>query len=316
MISLSYLEDSEYLTGVDEIEEMTDDEYKAFKAKGGKVTVGKTKVAEGVKTFDKGTVGTMNFKPKKKVTKEDLDIEEDLNAVFAGSDLTEEFKVAASEIFETAVIAKVNELVEGFTESLEEEFSVELEEHKENLEDKLSDFLDVVVENWAEENAISLDRGIVGEIYEDLMVGMRNLFLENYIDVPESKVDVVEELSGRIDEMEQFLADALDENSELKETLISFSKLSIVEEISNDLTDSQVEKLNGLAEAIEYVDEEDFKSRVSDLKVKYFQTPVNETTRKDSGLEDTSLITEENTTKVVDPRMAAYASAISKTLKK
>jgi hypothetical protein len=310
---LSSIEGYEDLTE-EELAELSAADLAAYKSKGGTVKKGAAKVAAGAKTFKKSVVGSMGFKPKK-VTKEDLDVAADISAVFNGTELTEEFKTAATELFEAAVVAKINEQVEAITAELEEEVAAQFDERVEDLTEKVSDYLDYIVESWVKENELAIERGVRADIVEDFMIGLRNLFIENYIDIPEEKVDVVEELSDRVEELEARLATSIDENVDLKGNLVNLSKINIVDELAGDLTESQVEKLFSLVESIDFTDEDAFRGKVEVLKKKYFNSAVTEDKTESDGLEDTSLITEETGKKVtVDPVMNSYVSALSRTV--
>ncbi len=302
---MSFMEDE----SVDEedISELSHTELADYKSKGGAVKKGKPKVAQGAKTFRNMPV---------KITKEDLDVTTDISAVFSGSDLSEEFKSAATQIFEAAVVSKVNEKIEEIAAELEESAQVEYENTISELSTKLDNYLEYVVEEWMKENALAVESGIRSEIVEDFMVGLRNLFVENNLDIPEDKVNVVEELSTKLSTLESALSDQIQENAEMKKEIVNFSKVSVVDELVDDLTESQVEKLFSLVDSIDFIDESDFRDKVVHLKKTYFPSSatVTEDKAQKASVEDTSVVLVEEEKKLpLEPSMNAYVNAISRT---
>ncbi len=302
---MSFMEDE----SVDEedISELSHTELADYKSKGGAVKKGKPKVAPGAKTFRNMPV---------KITKEDLDVTTDISAVFSGSDLSEEFKSAATQIFEAAVVSKVNEKIEEIAAELEESAQVEYENTISELSTKLDNYLEYVVEEWMKENALAVESGIRSEIVEDFMVGLRNLFVENNLDIPEDKVNVVEELSTKVSTLESALSDQIQENAEMKKEIVNFSKVSVVDELVDDLTESQVEKLFSLVDSIDFIDESDFRDKVVHLKKTYFPSSatVTEDKAQKASVEDTSVVLVEEEKKLpLEPSMNAYVNAISRT---
>ena len=306
---MSFMEDE----SVDEedISELSDKELADYESKGRAVKKGKPKVAQGAKTFR-----NMPVKMPVKITKEDLDVTTDISAVFSGSDLSEEFKSAATQIFEAAVVSKVNEKIEEIAAELEESAQVEYENTISELSTKLDNYLEYVVEEWMKENALAVESGIRSEIVEDFMVGLRNLFVENNLDIPEDKVNVVEELSTKVSTLESALSDQIQENAEMKKEIVNFSKVSVVDELVDDLTESQVEKLFSLVDSIDFIDESDFRDKVVHLKKTYFPSSatVTEDKAQKASVEDTSVVLVEEEKKLpLEPSMNAYVNAISRT---
>ena len=227
--------------------------------------------------------------------------------------LSEEFKSNAKAIFEAAVLAKVDERAQA----LEEEYAQKLEEEiasiNENVISKVDEYLEYVVSEWVEENKLAIDSGIRSEIAEDFMQGLKNLFQEHYIDIPEEKVDMVEELASKVESLESELDKMVTENTSLNAEIGSYKKDSIVDEISEGLTEVQAAKLSQLAENIEFVSEEDYKEKVSLTKRKYFsesKEEVQETVKDQFGADD------ELETASLSPVMEHYVKNISKTLRK
>lgn len=248
---------------------------------------------------------------KYKMKKESVD--EDINAIFSGEQLSEEFKSNAKAIFEAAVQARVNEQAEA----LEEEYNTKLQEEiasiNENIIGKVDEYLDYVVSEWMEENKLAIDSGIKSEIVEDFMVGLKNLFVEHYIDIPEEKVDMVEELASKVEQLETELDKLVTENATYESEINSYKKEIIFDEVSEGLTDVQSAKLKSLAENIEFVSEEDYKEKVILTKKKYFEASseeivtesANPQAQDENAIEDT-----------LTPVMEHYVKSISKTLKK
>ena len=253
----------------------------------------------------------MKKEMKMKKMKEELDSEVD--SIFSGEELSEEFKSNAKAIFEAAVLAKVDERAQA----LEEEYAQKLEEEiasiNENVISKVDEYLEYVVSEWVEENKLAIDSGIRSEIAEDFMQGLKNLFQEHYIDIPEEKVDMVEELASKVEALESELDKMVTENTSLNADIGSYKKDSIVAEISEGLTEVQAAKLSQLAENIEFVSEEDYKEKVSLTKRKYFsesKEEVQETVKDQFGADD------ELETASLSPVMEHYVKNISKTLRK
>ena len=240
-------------------------------------------------------------------------MKEDIDAIFSGEELSEEFKSNAKAIFEAAVLAKVSEQVE----TLEEEYKQKLEEEvamiNENLISKIDEYLEYVIDEWTEENKLAIDSGIRSEIAEDFMLGLKNLFTEHYIDIPEDKVDVVEELASKVSELESELDKTITENAELSNEIKEYKQSIIFDEIAEGLTEVQSAKLQSLAEHIEFISEEDYKEKLSLTKKKYFESKeeAETTVSKDQFDADESL--EEGFS---SPLMEHYVKNISKFVKK
>ena len=146
--------------------------------------------------------GKKTVKEVKKVTKEDIDVSDDVKALFGEEDLSEEFKESATTIFEAAVVSKINEVLDTVSVDMDAELEVELDESIQTLSTRLDDYLEYVVEEWVKENEIAIESGIRAEIVENFMEGLRGLFTENYVDIPEEKVDLVDELAAKVQELE------------------------------------------------------------------------------------------------------------------
>lgn len=250
---------------------------------------------------------------KYKKMKEEVNSDDDIDAIFSGEGLSEEFKTNAKAIFEAAVLAKVDERAQA----LEEEYSQKLEEEiasiNENVVSKVDEYLEYVVTEWMEENKLAIDSGIRSEIAEDFMTGLKNLFTEHYIDIPEEKVDMVEELAAKVEALEGELDKAITENTSLSSEINDYKKAVILDEISEGLTEVQSAKLKSLSENIEFISEEDYKEKVALTKKKYFENVKEE---KVTTKEDQFATTEDALEESFSPVMAHYVKSISRTLKK
>ena len=258
-------------------------------------------------------------KKKKKVKVSDLpeiNVKEDIEALVQGEDLSEDFKTKASTIFEAAVYQKVMELSTQKTEELEEEYTKNLQEEiitfRDELTEKVDGYLNYVVEEWMKENELSLDSSLRSEITEEFIGGLKSLFTEHYIEVPEEKVDMVENLFDRVEELETKLNGKIEENVKVTNELNEYRKNKIVEEVSNDLADTQSEKLKTLTEGVsmEEGDVEDFESKVKQIKESYFPSQV----KKDEVISEDSVSSEEQeeTPVKMNNIMEAYSVAIAR----
>lgn len=251
------------------------------------------------------------MKEKKQKMKEEIDSE--INSIFSGEELSEEFKNNAKAIFEAAVLAKVDEKAKA----LEEEYAQKLEEEiasvNENVVSKVDEYLEYVVAEWMEENKLAVESGIRAEIVENFMSGLKTLFKEHYIDIPEEKVNMLEELVAKVESLEGELDKAITENTSLSSEINKYKKSAILDEISEGLTEVQSEKLKSLSENIEFISEEDYKEKVSLTKKKYFENVKEE---KVTAKADQFATTEESLEESFSPTMAHYVKSISRTLKK
>ena len=249
-------------------------------------------------------------KEVKKVTKEDIDVSADVKALFGDEDLSEEFKSSATLIFESAVLSKINEVLETVCVDLDEEVSAEKEDILESLSSRLDDYLEYVVEEWSKDNELAIQQGARLEITENFMSGLRVLFTENYIDIPEEKVDLVDELAEKVQELEASVNSEIEKNISLTKDFSEIKKESILQIVSENLSDTQSEKLRSLSDGIDFEDDEDYKQKLETVKENYF--PAEESV----GYDDEEPLSEEENEKEVDDSMSAYMSAISRSIKK
>jgi SHS2 domain-containing protein len=241
-----------------------------------------------------------------------LDVDTDINAIFSGESLSEEFKNNAKVIFEAAITAKVEEA----KTALEEEYATKLETEvasiNENLVTKVDEYLEYVVSEWMEENKLAVEKGIKAELVEDFMIGLKNLFTEHYVDIPEDKVNVVEEFAEKVETLESELDKVVTENANLNAQIGVYKKDQIVSEVSEGLSEVQFAKLKSLAEGIEFVSEQDYKEKLLLTKKKYFDENTEETVKKVAPMDDDVSSLEES----FSPVMSHYVQNISRTLKK
>jgi hypothetical protein len=241
-----------------------------------------------------------------------LRMKEDVNALF-GDDQTisEDFKSKAATIFEARVIDRVTQI----QEDMETQYAGMLEEAvetiKSDLTEKVDDYLNYVVEQWMEENQIAIESGLRSEITEDFIAGLRNLFAENYINVPEDKVDLVEELAAKVEELETKLNEEIETNIEYKKALTEAIKEQLTVEVCEGLTATQVEKIKSLAESVDFSTEEEFKEKLETLRENYFPSGIQKA--KVSHLQEQFEEAEEKKSVSADPFISAVSQAISKT---
>ena len=243
---------------------------------------------------------------------------EDIEAMLSGEELSEDFRNKATVIFEAAVGAKAiaiaEEAVTEIVEDLEGQFNTVLEEIEAQMEEKVNSYLDYMVKEWVAENEIAITKGLRSEIVEDFIDGLRNLFIEHYIDIPEDKVDIVEELTTKIEELEGALNEQIKESIDLTESLNEHKKFEAIYAACEGLTQTQVEKIKALAESVEFTSEDEFASKLETIKESYIGSSVK--TADSSALDDEVQIIEEDkkVSGSVDPEMAVYSKMISQSL--
>ena len=280
-----------------------------------------------VNAMKMGVPGIANYDPSTKAEDKDkkesvenrlksIDVSEHVNALMNGEgDLSEEFKKKAATVFEAAVKSKVRTEVER----LEDEYRTELEENinttKGELTERVDTYLNYVVEEWMKENELAIERGLKGEIAEDFISGLKQLFEDHYVDVPDEKYDVLEAQSEKISELEGKINEMMDKSIEMKTTNASLVKEQVLSELSSDLAETEIEKFKGLVEDVDYSNEESYREKLATLKESYFpkvkpsDTPVAETI---DDVETGNAQSDINTT----DSMTAYMTAIGRTVKK
>ena len=245
---------------------------------------------------------------KEETEDETIDVSADVDALVKDEDLSEEFKSKAATIFEAAVNSKVKEAKKKMHAGYEEKLKEESEKAKSELVEKVDSYLAYVVEEWMKENELALERGIKGEIAEDFISGMKKLFEEHYISVPDEKYDVLEDQASKIESLEKKLNEEIEKNVELNKVKSEKNRALIVKDMSEDLADTAKEKFNKLAEEVEYTNEEDFVAKVKTIKESYFGA------KKEASSDIDDVAVGESTENVdLSKSMAAYTAAITKT---
>lgn len=239
-------------------------------------------------------------------------VKEDIAAMFAGEELTEEFKESASTLFEAALTARMNLETVRIEEEAVEKLAEEVETIKEEMTSKIDQYLDYVVEQWIEENKLAIETSIRTQVAEDFMEGLRNLFAESYINVPDEKIDVIGELHSQIEELEAKLDESINTQLELQSVIDEATQEATFDEVSEGLAATQVEKLRTLAEGIEFSDAESYAKKLNIIKDKYF-TEGKKVVSTGVIAEEAEELTEQAAP--VPAHMAHYTSAISRTVK-
>lgn len=242
-------------------------------------------------------------------------MKEDLSVMFDGEELSEEFKGKVSTLFEAAVEARLAAEIVKLEEEFENNLTEQMEAFSEEVTTKLDSYLDYVVENWMEENEVAINSTLQSELTQDFISGLKNLFSEHYINVPEDKIDVLESLAEKTQILESKLDEVLEENNTLRLALVEEAAANIVEELSSDLALTQKEKFVKMAEGIEFDgDVEVFEEKLKVIKESYFG---NNEKRTESNILEESFEGEiETGAKNIDPNVDRYVQAIAKTIKK
>ena len=255
-------------------------------------------------------------KKKVKISMPEINVKEDIEALVQGEELSEEFKTKASTIFEAAVHQKVMEVATEKIGDLEKEYQSNLQEEivsfRDELTEKVDGYLNYVVEEWMRENELALEGSLRSEITEEFIGGLKDLFTEHYIEVPDEKVDIVEGLYDKVEELEEKLNSQIEENVKTKDELNEYRKDKILEEVCEDLADTQSEKMKSLVEGVSYEDDaDDFENKVKTIKENYFPNQ----TKQDENVEQESDVTAEDgeeTPVKVSNIMEQYAKAIAR----
>ena len=260
---------------------------------------------------DKVAIGKK--KKKIKISMPEINVKEDIDALVEGEELSEEFKTKASTIFEAAVHQKVMEIATKKTEDLEKEYQSDLQEEivsfRDELTEKVDGYLNYVVEEWMKENELALDSSLKSELTEEFMGGLKTLFTEHYIEVPDEKVDIVESLYDKVEELEEKLNSQIDDNVKVTGELNEYRKNKILEEVCDDLADTQSEKMKTLVEGVSYEDDaDDFENKVKTIKESYFPNQ----TKQDANVEQESDDTPTEETPEMSNIMEAYSKAIAR----
>jgi hypothetical protein len=239
--------------------------------------------------------------------KEEFDIEEDVNALLEGEELSEEFQEKARTIFEAALRSKVSSIQEALEEQYAVALAEEVEEIKTELSERLDAYLEYVASEWMEENALVIEHGLKTEMTESFLQGMKGLFEEHYVSIPEDKYDVLESMVEKLDEMETKLNEQIEKNVSLNKRLAESVADGIFEQVADGLADTQKDKLASLAESVEFESEEEYREKLETLKESYFPSRVvSPSTKSDTLSEGVSVAHESHS-----PAMAAYLKSLS-----
>ena len=249
------------------------------------------------------------------VEEEGFDIEADVQALFEGEELSEEFQDKARTIFETAVKSKVSEMQESLNEAYQEALVEEVVAIREELTERLDSYLEYVADEWFQENALAVEAGLKSEITESFLDGMKSLFEDHYVTIPEDRYDVLESMVDKLDEMESKLNEQIDRNVALNKRLAESTSDVIFAEVAEGLALSQKDKLAALAENVEFESESDYREKLVTLRGSYFpeQTSTPKSTSENLSEE---VSTDEVISEEVSPMMQAYLDTLSRAAKK
>jgi hypothetical protein len=237
-----------------------------------------------------------------------ISVKEDVAALVEGEDLSEEFKEKAATIFEAAVKSKIRSEVERLEESNSNAREQEMDTFKDELTEKVDTYLNYVVDEWTKENELAIERGLKGEIAEDFISGLKQLFEDHYIDVPDEKYDVLEAQSEKISELEEKLNETIQKNVELSDIKTTLVREQVISEVSEDLADTEIEKFKELTKDVEFDNEASFREKLDTLKENYFPKVKTSSTSETINDVDGGTAQDIDTTDT----MHKYMSAISR----
>ncbi len=253
---------------------------------------------------------------EEEVVEEEFDIEEDVNALLAGEELSEEFQEKARTIFETAIRSKVFEIKEQLQETYENALVEEVEFIKQELTERLDAYLEYVADEWIQENALAVEHGLKTEMTESFLQGMKGLFEDHYVSIPEDRYDVIESMVDKLDEMEEKLNEQIERNIALNRRLAESVADVIFADVAEGLALSQKDKLASLAENVEFDSEENYREKLVTLRESYFPTRPAGTQRDDSETLSEETSYGSDLTESVSPMMGAYLQTLSRVAKK
>jgi hypothetical protein len=252
----------------------------------------------------------MHDDEKKEMMKKKM--KEDIDALFSDdSTISEEFKTKAATIFEARVLDRVQQIEEEVETKYASMLEEAVTEIKADLTTKVDDYLNYVVEQWLADNEIAIESGLRAELTEDFIAGLRNLFAEHYIDVPTEKVDLVDELAGKVEELEGKLNEEIERGVGFAKALVESRKNEITREACDGLTTTQIEKIKSLAESVEFSTEDEYKNKIETIRENYFPSGVKKADEKD--LHEQVEDTDAKKVDINDPLVAMVSQAISKT---
>jgi len=250
-------------------------------------------------------------KKKKKKVEESINIEEDVDALLAGEDLSEEFREKAKLIFETAINAKISEIYESLETRYESQLLEEVDAMKEQLAERVDSYLEYVADEWLQENALVVEQGLKTEMTESFLTGMKSLFEDHYVTIPEDRYDVLESMVDKLDEMETKLNEQIERNVALNQRLAESVADVILSDVSEGLATSQKDKLASLSESVEFDSEANYREKLVTLRESYF--PRNTSAQRDYS----EMLSEEaNYNEPVSGVMGSYLQTLSRVSKK
>ena len=249
------------------------------------------------------------------VAEDKIDVEEDLNALIAGEELSEEFQEKARTIFEAAIRTKVAEMTESIKAQYEETLVEEVKAIKEELQDRLDSYLEYVADEWVSENELAIEHGLKTEMTESFLEGMKKLFEDHYVTIPEEKYDVIESMVDKLDEMESKLNEQIDKNVALNKRLAESTADVIFAEVTEGLAQTQRDKLATLAENVEFESENGYREKLETLKESYFPSKPSTPTSKSENLTEESEATDYQS-KAVSSTMERYLQTMTRVAKK
>jgi len=240
-----------------------------------------------------------------------IDVTEHVEALMSGEgDLTDEFKKKAATVFESAVKSKVRDEVTRLQENYDKEIEEGIKSNKAELTEKVDTYMNYIVEEWMKENELAVERGLKGEIAEDFIAGLKQLFEDHYVDIPDDKYDVLQAQSDKIAELEEKVNKTLEESIEYKKSNDDLTRNKVISEMSSDLADTEIEKFKELTQDVDFGNEEDFKGKLDTLKESYFPKVKKETTENIDNVETGPAQDID-----VTDSMAAYSKAIGTAVK-
>ena len=239
-------------------------------------------------TIEEEEVSTEDVVAEEETVEEtaEYDIEEDVNALLGGEELSEDFKNKAKTIFEAAINAKVAEIKEGLEAQYQEKLAEEIEAAKESLAERVDSYLEYVADEWFEENALAVETGLKADMTESFLSGMKGLFEEHYVSIPEDKYDVLESMVEKLDDMETKLNEQIEKNITLNGRLSEATAGGILDQVSEGLASTQKEKLASLSESVEFESEEQYREKLETLKESYFASKKESSSAKTETLSE------------------------------
>ena len=297
-------------TGVKEEEEVSDDSV----IEEDQVTTDEV-VAEEETTTDEVVEETTE---EEVVVEDTIDVDEDINALIAGEELSEEFQEKARTIFEAAIKSKIADIKESVKGQYEANLIEEVKVIKEELQDRVDSYLEYVADEWVAENQLQVEQGLKTEMTESFLEGMKKLFEDHYVTIPEEKYDVIESMVDKLDDMESKLNEQIEKNVALNRRLAESTADVIFADVAEGLADTQQEKLASLAENVEFESDTDYREKLVQLKESYFPTNTSTPKSTSENLSEEVLVEEETNlnAKDVNPTMAAYLDTLSRSAKK